>query len=760
MWHFTPYAYAYLVTGGVSLSMALICWRRRAIPGGTVLALLMLAVAAWAIFGALEMAAVGIPAKVFWSKVAYLGTTPSPALLLIFALTYSQQHRWLTRRNILALFVLPVLTILLAATNEWHHLVWTSFTPSPSGDNVLIYGHGVGFWVLVAYSYLALTAGILALAHAFIRFRGPYRQQALLLLVGALLPSVWNVIYVFDVSPLPGLDATPIAFAFTGWILALGIFRFRLLDLVPVVRDRLIENMRDGVLVLDAQNRIVDINPAARALIGNDQALIGQDVSQVCAGIARHLSDDETPAEIVLGDNPLRYLDMRVSALPDPQAHLAGRLIVLHDIGDRKKMEAAIREMNATLEHLVAERTEELQATVHRLQDEIAERKQAEEKLRQMDEALAQHVANQSHKLAALYEVILFAGQALAVPEIQARVLETIMSTMDCEAGCVHQWDECTATLRLSAQRGLSVEMQSQIETIPASWLLDDKIPRAITNLSAAPDIPTAICLPGLEVYLGIPTFLQGKPTGILSAFWNHTRYFSVEDIALFSALADQLGIIVENTRLRERSEAAAIQQERRRLGRDLHDSVTQSLHSLALAADIAHNRLRQGKFDLLGASLTQLAESARQALKEMRLLLYELRLTTLEQVNLVEALQTRLDAVERRAGIDAQLIVEPLPYLPKTWEGELYCVAMEALNNSLKYARATRVTVNLCGHAHGIELEIADDGKGIDPQARKPGGMGLQSMAERADRLGGKLTIQSAPGQGTRVHLRVEEAN
>jgi signal transduction histidine kinase len=177
----------------------------------------------------------------------------------------------------------------------------------------------------------------------------------------------------------------------------------------------------------------------------------------------------------------------------------------------------------------------------------------------------------------------------------------------------------------------------------------------------------------------------------------------------------------------------------------------------LVLIVDTANNRLKQGKLDRLENSLSQLGDSARQALKEMRLLLYELRLANPHQLNLVDAIRLRLDTVEKRAGVEVQFVAKYLVHVPETWEHELYFIAMEALNNSLKYSRATLVTVHLDTGSNRIELEITDNGKGIDPQTIRPGGQGLTNMAERAERLGGVLSIDSTPGAGTRIHFQQE---
>ncbi len=420
-------------------------------------------------------------------------------------------------------------------------------------------------------------------------------------------------------------------------------------------------------------------------------------------------------------------------------------------------MATTSQEINSSLERIVAERTAALQLTIRALESEIVDLKQAEARLRWMEQDLAQRVANQSRNLAALYKLLLFAGQPLTVDQIQDQALATIMQVMNADAGSIHQWDESSQTLRLHVPRGLSPAMQSQIETIPSDWILSNKITRTVPDLPTNPEIPPSVRLTPFQAYLGAPVHLMGYPIGAVSIFWSRPRSFSVEDIALFSAMADQLAIIVENARLRERGEAAAVLKERQRLARDLHDSVTQSLHSLVLSSDVARHRLRQGKLDRLESSLTQLGESARQALKEMRLLLYELRLLPLDQANLVEAIKLRLDAVERRAGIEAQMEVQDVTQLPELWEQELYCIAMEALNNSLKYARATRVLLRLSQDSAGVDLQVIDDGQGINPETRRPGGLGLQTMAERAERIGGTFTITSAPGHGTCVGVHVQ---
>ena len=159
------------------------------------------------------------------------------------------------------------ITLGLAATNEWHHLIWTSFTPSPvPGSNALIviYGHGPWFWVMVAYAYLILTTATALFLRAALQRRYLYRRQTLVLLAAIFPPWLVNLLYVFNLGPVPGWDLTPLGFALTGILLVWSFTRWSLLDLVPIAHDQVVESMQDGVIVLDGQNRIVDINTAAQ----------------------------------------------------------------------------------------------------------------------------------------------------------------------------------------------------------------------------------------------------------------------------------------------------------------------------------------------------------------------------------------------------------------------------------------------------------------------------------------------------------------
>jgi signal transduction histidine kinase len=232
---------------------------------------------------------------------------------------------------------------------------------------------------------------------------------------------------------------------------------------------------------------------------------------------------------------------------------------------------------------------------------------------------------------------------------------------------------------------------------------------------------------------------------------------FDEAQVALLTSLAERVGALVDSAQLRQRAEQAAVLEERHRLARDLHDSVTQSLYSLTLLAETGRRSALRGDLDGVANYVGRLGQVSQQALKEMRLLIYELRPPVLEQEGLVGALQQRLDAVEGRAGVETRLLVEGEAELDASVEDALYRIAIEALNNALKYAAAALVTVRVCAQDGIAELDVVDDGLGFNPkETGDTGGMGLVTMRERAERLGGTLQIVSAPGEGTKVQVRV----
>lgn len=267
-WHYTLHAGILHTTTLISLLLAFLISSRRDTAEAKSLILLVLAVAEWLLASGLEAASVGLEQKILWAKLEYLGAVFAPTLFMLFALEYRSLNRFLAPPYLLLYSFIPLASLIAVLTNEWHGLIWNSFLLGPAGSNSYIYGHGIAFYLLLSYDYLMTLAAITILGAGWLDSRPPYRNQIGIILASSLFPILGSIIFVFTPIGLTGLDPAPVSFLLTGVVIALGIFKFRLFDLVPVARHIIMEYLSDGVLVLDSQNRLADINPAAEKILG------------------------------------------------------------------------------------------------------------------------------------------------------------------------------------------------------------------------------------------------------------------------------------------------------------------------------------------------------------------------------------------------------------------------------------------------------------------------------------------------------------
>jgi signal transduction histidine kinase len=278
----------------------------------------------------------------------------------------------------------------------------------------------------------------------------------------------------------------------------------------------------------------------------------------------------------------------------------------------------------------------------------------------------------------------------------------------------------------------------------------------SLTNNYANGLVETRTASVKTESLLAVPLKVDGTAIGALNVA-NKPGGFTDDDVRILGLLADVAAIAIENARLRDIATRLAIAEERQWLARELHDSVSQAIYSVTLYAEAARMALLAGKQDVALENLRELKTMAGEALYDIRLLIFELHPPILEGQGLAEALRIRLAAVETRAGLKSELRVEEERRLPLAIEEELYRIALEALNNVVKHARARQVTVYLRFDEQRVRLEVSDNGRGYDPAvARDSGGMGLRGMEERTRRINGMLEILGAPGVGTTVKVEV----
>jgi diguanylate cyclase (GGDEF)-like protein/PAS domain S-box-containing protein len=387
-WEFNSYSIPLLIAAFVAAVLAGYAWIRRSLPGAIPFLFLMLSVAVWSFGYGLEIAAPGFPLKLLSAKLQYLGIVGVPLFWWIYSVHFTGYSSWLSRRSRFFLALFPIATLLLAWTNEWHSLIWAEVEPNTRGPfHDITFTYGPWFWLNTFYSYLLMLSGTLLLIRFFIQSQGLFRRQVRTVLFAAFVPWLSNVAYLFGINPVPDLDLTPFAFTITGLLIAWGFFRLQFLDIVPLARHAIVEGMTDGVFVLDARNRIVDVNPSVRALFKGVSEFIGQPAGEIFAGYPdmidrfREVKDAREVLTIqACGANI--YFELRISPLYDQHGNFSGRLIVLQDITEQEQAKLDLIKAHDELEDRVQERTTELKAANQMLQIEVAARKQAEAALR------------------------------------------------------------------------------------------------------------------------------------------------------------------------------------------------------------------------------------------------------------------------------------------------------------------------------------------------------------------------------------------
>jgi signal transduction histidine kinase len=256
---------------------------------------------------------------------------------------------------------------------------------------------------------------------------------------------------------------------------------------------------------------------------------------------------------------------------------------------------------------------------------------------------------------------------------------------------------------------------------------------------------------------LTVPIKIKDQVIGILDVESDRFNGFNATDLELMTLLANQAGIAIENARLYEEAKKMAALEERQRLSRELHDSVTQSLYGICLYAQAASGQIDLHEIDRTRQYINDIQNTAQESLADMRLLIYELRPPILEKEGLVAAIQSRLTSVEDRAGLKSSLNSNLTGRLALDVEEGLYQIVREALNNIIKHAHAKNISVRFQENRETFSMQILDDGIGFVPaNACRQGRLGIASMRERARLYGWQFEIMSSPGSGTCIKVEV----
>lgn len=350
-WQWTAYTIFLSTAAFISfISGGYVWYRFRHKPAARMGVMLIIAVGWWLLGSVLEVSSVRIENKIFWDKAQFIAIVAIPAGWLTYVLRYVGKANKLTRRRFILLWLIPCITLLLVYTNEWHGLIWASYELTAiDGVIVKVLTYGPGFWLFLIHANILILAGVVHMLRTMLISGRLYRWQVLALTVAVIVPWVVDVASIlFGWRPFLGIDLTPFALAITVSAAGWTVYRLQVRDIGPAARHLLIDQMGDGVLVLDNEHCIIDANPALLSLLQKSLSqLSGRPISQFWPDWPQPLLDanweEGMQMEWSLGGAAARVFDVRMSPMFDGRHQLVSWVIVLRDIGERKQIEDRLR---------------------------------------------------------------------------------------------------------------------------------------------------------------------------------------------------------------------------------------------------------------------------------------------------------------------------------------------------------------------------------------------------------------------------------
>jgi signal transduction histidine kinase len=378
-------------------------------------------------------------------------------------------------------------------------------------------------------------------------------------------------------------------------------------------------------------------------------------------------------------------------------------------------------------------------------------------------ETLENRVTDRTKVLSLLYEISKSASNFTNREVTFTNALEKTLKAINCSLGTIDLFDPVVKSLTQAAMVDHnshhfdnSILLTEHLDLASRVYAKQDVLVNLIPHNTHSKRKKNDLDADKVS-FIGIPITFQSNKLGVLCLYRLNNPGWLDEEKDLLKAVAGQIAVVIENINLREKEDKSVLIEERTRLARELHDSVTQSLYSLSLFAEAGKQALSVDNHERLKQNLEMIADTSYQSLKEMRLLVYELRHPDLENIGLVGALRKRLDAIEQRIGIKVEVNAEGFVSLPDAVETGLYRIAQEVLNNVLKHAKANAVEINFRQSSKYLEMLISDNGIGFDLKNLDDlGGMGLPIMRERAQLIGAQFNIVSSRGHGTKVVIKV----
>jgi len=358
--NFNTYALILIVCGALTLFLSYYVYKKE---GGAVrwFGLMMLSNAIWSIAYGFELASGNLDQIKFFTNIEYLGIVTLPINWFFFCVELSGQSKWLkSSRNIALFLIIPVITVLLVWTNKYHHLHYKSLHLSlDSAFPMVAIEPGISYHIFTAYFYILLAIGGYLLLVKFRKADAIYKRQNYSILIAAAIPWVANITYLLGFRPLGALDITPFAFITTILLIFLGIYRFKLFDILPVAREKVLELMQDGFMVLDKHNRVIDYNVAFKKYTGDlkSKEIIGREISEIFPGqdfLLNFISDNKSgKSELVLETITGTFdIEADIQYLNENKLNNEATIIKFQDLTNLRREARKIKEQADELQRL------------------------------------------------------------------------------------------------------------------------------------------------------------------------------------------------------------------------------------------------------------------------------------------------------------------------------------------------------------------------------------------------------------------------
>ena len=683
-----------------------------------------LLLAAWLLLGGVSFAFQSsglVRQEMVLVSAMYLASMAFPATLLAFLLHSASSGRRLGTGTLALLILVPALAQAFIWTDPLHGMLFSTriVDRDPPIPPIVWLG-----WIHLLYVVTVSAIGLLAFVRSLVLNPRPRQARPALLLTATLLFSIAvDLISLSQPTSLPhmGLLLSGYIVITGGLLVFTSIVQFPNVPTIP--REEMLEGFSDGVVVVNRNNQIVDMNPAAEKVIGiKRRAAFGESVEAILSDWSNLTQNNEARelefrSSINLNQTWRSY-NVRLSTIQDEHGEDAGKIIILRDITDRRK----------------------LADTHQQARDEM---------------------------FILLHSIFGAASQARTTRDFLNDAMYQIVYSFRSQNGLIYLFETGTIEskkprLVLSAQHGPLTQNSTflaHVQEICDALALSpgNKQPVLIPDARGDPRF-AAMAEKSDPLSIAIlPMMKDLQVVGVLVQARTEGPPYNPDEVVRLSVIAEELATFIHTDRQRKMNIAMA---ERQRLVRDLHDSITQKLYGLVTLTEAVQIGVESGAAGRISELVGRIGDNARQALREMRLFLHELEPVDLEHEGLVAVLHQRLASVEGRSDIKARLVADENISLSIEKEVALYFIAQEALNNILRHARAKSVLVRLKKKKQTILCEITDDGCGFIAEEIGQGGLGLKNMRERTAQIGALLKIDSEIGKGTTISISVPADN